>query len=135
MDEPSLYERLGEREGIRTVVDEFYERVLSDEELRPFFEDVNMREQRGHQARFLVTATGGPELYDGGDMSEVHDHLDVGHADFSRIAVHLADALLAFDVAENDIETVMAEIESFREPIVTDQSLEATTPDNRPPNP
>lgn len=121
----SLYRRLGEREGIGAVVDEFYERVLSDEELRPFFEDVDMREQRGHQTRFLVTAAGGPELYDGEDMENAHDHLDIGHVDFSRIEVHLADALREFDASDEDVDAVVAEIESFRGPIV----------ENRPPNP
>lgn len=118
MGTKSLYQRLGERNGIRTVVDEFYERVLADEQLQAFFEDVDMAEQRAHQTRFLVTATGGPDLYDGDDMAAAHDHLAVGHEDFGRIAVHLADALREFDVSNEDVEAVVAEVESFRRPIV-----------------
>ena len=56
----SLYERLGQDQGIRTAVDEFYQRVLADPELTPYFDGVDMGRLRGHQAKLLVQVTGGP---------------------------------------------------------------------------
>ena len=44
----TLYERLGGREAIGAVVDEFYDRVLSDDRINHFFEetDVTSTERR-----------------------------------------------------------------------------------------
>ena len=38
----SLYERLGQEQGIRAAVDEFYDRVTGDPELKPYFDGIDM---------------------------------------------------------------------------------------------
>ena len=45
----SLYDRLGGEEGVEATVEVFYERIMDDQELRPFFSGVNMNMQRRHQ--------------------------------------------------------------------------------------
>lgn len=115
----TLYERLGGEDAITAVVDRFYERVLADDQFVHFFEDVDMQNQRAHQAQFLSAVTGGPVDYTGADMETVHADLDVSRADFDAIATHLTETLAAFDVAEADRETVLAEFESYEDAIVT----------------
>ena len=56
---PALFERLGGSASIDIAVDQFYERLLDDPELAPFFEDVPMGRQRAHQKAFLTMALGG----------------------------------------------------------------------------
>ena len=48
MSGKSLYDRLGGEVALDAVVDEFYDRVLADEELRPYFADVSMDELHEH---------------------------------------------------------------------------------------
>lgn len=38
-----LLERIGGTDALRAAVDEFYLRLTSDEELKPFFEGVNLK--------------------------------------------------------------------------------------------
>src|SRR3954451_6335625 len=49
----SIYERLGQENGIRTAVDDFYQRVLADPALAGYFDGVDMRKLRGHQTALL----------------------------------------------------------------------------------
>lgn len=116
----SLYEKLGGSDAIEGVVDEFYDRVLADESLAPFFEDVPMDRLRDHQVAFLTAVTGGPDEYHGADMRAAHAHLELTDDDFDAVAGHLTDALRAFDVAESDIETVVSEVETLRAPVLGD---------------
>lgn len=114
----TLYERLGGRDAIETVVEEFYDRVLGDERLEAFFEDVSTTELRAHQTEFLSSVTGGPVEYDGEDMSEAHAHLDIDDTDYTLVAAHLETALAACDVPATDRRQVLAAVEELREPIV-----------------
>lgn len=110
----SLYERLGGREAIEAVVDEFYDRVLADPQLAPYFADVDMTRQRAHQTAFIAAVTGGPAEYDGDDMREAHAHLDLSESDFGAVAGHLDDALAECGVADEDRETVRSEVASLK---------------------
>lgn len=119
MQDDTLYGRLGGRDAIEAVVDTFYDRVLADEDLRPFFEDVDMTAQRAHQTKFLSAVTGGPVAYDGADMAAAHDHLRIDHASFDAIAGHLDAALERHDVPEDDRTAVLDAVESYRDDVVT----------------
>ncbi len=118
-DEATLYERLGGRESIAAVVDRFYERVMDDDRLVRFFEDVDMERQRAHQTQFLSAVTGGPVDYDGESMREAHDHLDITEEDFAAIATHLEDTLQEFYVGERERREVLTEFGSYEEEIVS----------------
>jgi hemoglobin len=118
MPTESLYDRLGGRDALAAVVDDFYDRVLADERLAHYFDDVDMADQRRHQTSFLVYATDGPASYDGQSMRAAHDHLDVGDREFDAILGHLDEALEAAGVDENDRVAVVGRVEDFRPEIV-----------------
>lgn len=115
----SLYERLGGSDAIAAVVDEFYERMLDDERVAHYFEDIDMAAQRAHQTRFISSVAGGPVEYTGADMYEAHEHLGLTDEDFEVTATHLREALESFDVPEDDIEDVMAAVAGLQDDIVT----------------
>ncbi|SFR44690.1 group I truncated hemoglobin [Halogeometricum limi] len=119
MSETTLYRRLGGRDAIAAVVDEFYDRVLADDRLRPFFEDVDMAAQRAHQTQFLAAVTGGPVDYDGAEMDRAHAHLDIDHEDYDAIETHLDDALGEFEVPKEDRAAVVDAVEAYRSDIVS----------------
>jgi hemoglobin len=117
--EQPLYHRLGGDEAITAVVDEFYERVLADDRLAPMFEEVDMDALRAHQAQFISSVTGGPVDYTGADMHAAHQHLDVTHDQFALVATHLRESLEAFDVADEDVDTVLSVVGDLEAQIVT----------------
>jgi hemoglobin len=49
--------------------------VISDAELRPFFDGIDMARQRNKQKAFLTYAFGGAPNYSGKNMREAHKRL------------------------------------------------------------
>jgi hemoglobin len=119
MSEMSLYARLGGEEALEAVVDDFYDRVLADEGLRPYFEDVSMDELRDHQKQFLSAVTGGPVEWEGQDMDRAHAHLDITSEDFAAVAEHLQATLVALDVPEEERTAVMETVAMLEPSIVS----------------
>ena len=115
----SIYERLGREQGIKTAVDDFYERVVSDPELKPYFDGVDMGRLRGHQTKLLVQVTGGPVEYDGRELAVAHRDLGITSADFDRVVAHLVGTLTDLGVSQDDIGQVGAALTAHRDEIVT----------------
>ena len=115
----SLYARLGEQVGIRTAVDDFYERVVGDPELAHFFEGIDLPQLRRHQTALLVQVTGGPVEYSGRELAAGHAGLGIGPADFDRVVGHLVATLTSLGVSQEDIGAVGAALTAHRDEIVT----------------
>lgn len=115
----SLYDRLGQEVGIRTAVDDFYVRVVSDPQLAPFFEGIDLPRLRRHQTALLVQVTGGPVEYSGRDLAAGHAGLGITPADFDRVVEHLVATLTSLGVAAEDIGEVGAALGAHRDDIVT----------------
>jgi hemoglobin len=71
----SLYEQLGGAPTVDAAVDIFYRKVMADERISHFFDDVDMSRQTAKQKAFLTMAFGGPHHYTGKDMRAAHAHL------------------------------------------------------------
>jgi hemoglobin len=113
MSEQTLYERLGGHEGIRAVVDDFYDRLVADEEIGPFFEGSDMELLRRTQTDFLCEAAGGPETYDAAPIEEAHRHVPFTPEHIQRAVELLEESLDAFDVPEEDAEKVVGAVAAY----------------------
>ena len=113
MSEQTLYERLGGHEGIRAVVDDFYDRLVADEEIGPFFADSDMELLRRTQTDFLCEAAGGPETYDAAPIEEAHLHVPFTPEHIQRAVELLEESLDAFDVPEEDAEKVVGAVAAY----------------------
>ena len=71
----TLFERIGGDAAVDAAVDKFYGKVLSDDRIKHFFEDVDMEKQSKHQKLFLTYAFGGIPSYPGKSMRKAHSHL------------------------------------------------------------
>lgn len=117
----SLFERLGGNQAVNAAVDIFYRKVLADEEVNYFFEDVDMDKQIVKQKGFLTMAFGGPNNYTGKDMREGHRHLvqrglNDSHVDI--IISHLGATLKELGVCDADIQEVAAIANSVRSDVL-----------------
>ncbi len=106
----SIYDRVGGREAIEVVVEDFYVRVLADAQLSGFFTGTNMSRLKGKQVEFFAAALGGPEPYSGAPMKQVHQGRGITMHHFSLVAAHLADALAAAGVPSGTVTEILSAI-------------------------
>ena len=103
-EEPkSLYEKIGGEAAVNAAVDVFYRKVLADDELAPFFETIDMEEQHKKQKAFLTFAFGGPNAYEGKDMTSAHAKLvkmGMNESHFNLVMKHLGATLVELEVPE-----------------------------------
>jgi hemoglobin len=117
----SLYEQLGGAGAVEAAVDNFYRRVLTDDRVSRFFEDVDMDRQRAKQKAFLTMAFGGPHNYSGKDMRNGHARLlkmGLNDSHFDAVVEILGATLRDMGVAENLIQQVAAIAESTRNDVL-----------------
>lgn len=114
----SLYREIGGRDAVEAVVEDFYDRVLTDDRLRPYFEGMDVAELRAHQVQFIGAVTGGPMDYDGANMREAHAHLEIDEADFETVGAHLEAALRRNGVDEANVDAIMAEVAALEDPVL-----------------
>ena len=50
----SIYDSIGGAPAVRAAVDDFYERVLGDPRLAPFFTGTDMNRLKSHQRAFIA---------------------------------------------------------------------------------
>lgn len=117
----SLYERIGGDEAMDEMVDIFYRKVLDDEHVRRFFEDVDMDQQRVKQKRFLAWVCGGPYNYTGDGIRRAHSHLlqwGLDDSHFDHVVEHLKASLEALNVATEDRDEVLGKAGSLRHDVL-----------------
>jgi hemoglobin len=117
MTESSLYERLGGEAAITATVGMFYDRIMSDPLLTPFFEDLEMDKQINKQIAFMTMAFGGPHEYTGRDLRTAHARLinrGLGEQHFAAVAGHLQGTLETLSVPKALIGEVMTLVGSTK---------------------
>lgn len=122
----SIYDKIGGHEAIEVVVEDFYVRVLADDELAGFFAGTNMSRLKGKQAEFFAAALGGPEPYTGAPMKQVHQGRGITMHHFSLVAGHLGDALSAAGVPSPTVTEILGLIA----PLAADVASGETTTAN-----
>ncbi len=117
----SLYTRLGGYDALAAVTDDFLARLLGDEKMKPYFENVD--EQGGKRIRQMIldqlcAATGGPCVYVGADMPTAHKGLQISETAFGVAAQYLTETLDKFKVPEKEKGEVLAIVGSTKNDIV-----------------
>lgn len=117
---PSIYDRIGGREALETVVEDFYVRVLADDDLSGFFTGTNMSRLEGRQVEFFGAALGGPDPYTGAPMKQVHQGRGITMHHFTLVAGHLTDSLTAAGVPEETVAEIIGAIAPLAPEIASD---------------
>lgn len=102
----TLYDRLGGAPAITAAAELFYRKVLSDDRIAHFFDDVDMERQVAKQAAFLAMALGGPNAYTGQDLRAAHAGLvarGLSDVHFDAVLENLAATLQELGVAKAEI--------------------------------
>ena len=106
--EDSLYQKLGGKAAINAAVDAFYVKVLADDRVKHFFDNVSMDKQRRKQKEFLSAAFGGPLPWTGKDMRKAHEGMGLTEEHFNAIAENLVNTLKDLKISQDLIDQVVA---------------------------
>ncbi|WP_120631756.1 group 1 truncated hemoglobin [Ruegeria sp. EL01] len=118
MAERTLYEKYGGFSNVSKIVLSFYNTLLDNDEIGPFFDDVDMSRIVDHQTKFIASLLGGPASYTDKQLRQLHSHLEINNAHFDELEVVLRGTLLEHDMAADDVEVVVAEFGKRRPLIV-----------------
>lgn len=124
----SLYERLGGKEAITAVVDEFAGRVLADARINQKFsksDPVRLKTQLVDQICF---ASGGPCQYTGRDMKSTHSMMGVTEGEFNALVEDLVGALDKFNVPAPEKNELLGLLGPMKPEIVEVNSTATGTP-------
>jgi hemoglobin len=94
--EPSLYQRLGGREAIAAVVDDFVANVVADNRINERFKALQppaVSKLKTNLADQICDATGGPCAYVGRDMKTTHKGMKITEAEWNATVEALVKAL------------------------------------------
>ncbi len=118
MKEKSLYERLGGKEAITAVVEEFVGNIAADSRINTFFKDTNIPHLKKMLVEQICEATGGPIKYTGLDMKTAHKGMGVSSAHFNALVEDLAKALDKFKVPEKEKGELIGALAGMKNDIV-----------------
>jgi hemoglobin len=113
----SLYEQLGGEAAVNAAVDLFYRKVLTDDRVSQFFDNVDMDHQIAKQKAFLTMVFGGPVAYTGKDMRAGHAHLvqrGLNDSHVDAVIELLGQTLTELGVPQEAIAKVAGIAESVR---------------------
>ena len=113
-----LFEQLGGVDGVAEMVQQFYQRVLADEELAPFFVNVDMNRLQNMQYEFMVSALGGPVQYSGSELHAVHVGRGITNHHFAKFVGHLADTMESRGTPHRIVDATLGRLAMFRDKIV-----------------
>tara|TARA_R110002050_G_scaffold284385_2_gene433499 strand:- start:184 stop:564 length:381 start_codon:yes stop_codon:yes gene_type:complete len=114
----TLYERIGGEAAVDKAVDIFYDKIMADERISSFFENIDMFAQARKQKLFLTMVFGGPSEYTGKDMRSGHAGMGIDDNHFNAVVENLAATLAELGVSNDDIGEVAKIAESVRDDVL-----------------
>lgn len=118
--ESSLYDRVGGREGLHTVVADTVQRHQVNEQIKHLLDEVDTDHLISQVTDFLVVATGGEGEYTGRDMHEAHAHMALTNADFLAAGSDLGAAMESAGWGENEQQELLCAFVSLRGEVVAE---------------
>jgi hemoglobin len=118
----SIYERLGGEAAIQAAVVRFYEKVLADASVAPFFDGLDMDAQIRKQVAFMTLAFGGPHQYSGRDLRTAHAGLvsrGLGNMHFDAVVGHLQSTLDELGISGPLTAEVLTIVEGTRRDVLS----------------
>jgi len=116
-----LYEHVGGSGTIKKLVEIFYDRVLADPILAPFFPDADMPGLRAKQVMFLSMLLGRARTFSGRDLAAAHAGArtqGLTDAHFDALLRHFDEAMQELDISNVYIQQVLARIEATRDAVL-----------------
>ncbi len=115
----SLFDRLGGKNAITAVVDDFVNRIAADDRINQRFFNVDIVKLKGLLVEFVCQATGGPCQYTGQDMETSHAGMELVDDEFNALVEDLVGALDKFKVPAKEKGELLGALGGMKGDIVT----------------
>ena len=116
--ETSLYDRLGGSDNIRQIASDVVDNHVNNPRVRNRFADSDLVALKKSAAEFIITGTGGPEVYTGQDMRSTHSGMNIDEAELLAVMSDIMDALDKNGVGQREKEEVLYVLFSMKEEIL-----------------
>jgi hemoglobin len=117
-EDKSLYDRLGGKDAITAVVDDFVNNAAGDEKIKHFFANTDAPALKAKLVDQICEATGGPCKYTGKDMKTTHTGMKITEDDFNALVGDLVKSLDKFKVQEKEKTELLTALASMKGDIV-----------------
>ncbi|WP_417682258.1 group I truncated hemoglobin [Pseudidiomarina aquimaris] len=108
----SLYQELGEKEGIDDLMAAFVLEIAKDERVIEHFENADIDRFHRMISLHVCELVGGPCTYDGANMIEVHTGMGITRTEFNAIVENLISAMEQQEIpvsAQNQLLDILAD--------------------------
>ena len=113
----TLFERVGGENATGDLINEFYDRVLADPELKPFFKNTSLQKLRRMQQEFFGAALSGPITYTGRPLGHVHHGRGITKHHFTLFVGHMIDTLQGHGIDDQDVQEIIGRISTYADEI------------------
>ena len=124
----SLFERLGGKNAITSVVEDFVARCAGDTRINKKFVRTDIPRLRSMLIDQVSEASGGPARYTGRDMKTTHDGMKVTAGEFDALVEDLVATLNRFGVGKREQDELLGILGPLRSDIVEVDSSATGTP-------
>ena len=104
---PTPFDRLGGGDAVEVIVSNFYERVLADPVLSPFFAGSDMEHLRAMQREYVTIALGGPTSISPTVLRDVHAGRGIRAKHFLRFLEVFMDSIRNQGLDEVEFDAVL----------------------------
>ena len=119
----NAYDRLGGAEGVDHLISGFYDRVLDDPDLAPFFHHADMARLLTMQHEFVATALGGPAEFAPSTLHHAHTGRGIRGRHYVRFLDLFMKSLEGAGLEQEDIDRVLERM-ALAAPDVIDETTE-----------
>ena len=110
----SLFDKYGGFSNVSRIVMALYDKLLDDDDVGPFFDDVDLPKLIDHQTKFVSALMGGPASFTDGHIQRAHAHMIVSNEHFDQLKALVRETLEEFELEPPDIDVVLGEFEIRR---------------------
>jgi hemoglobin len=115
----ATFDGLGGKAGIKKIVDTLLPIVLADPRIKDSFQDIDMKRLGMRLEEQFCMLSGGPCVYKGKDMVDIHDGLNITNAQFNALAEDLQIAMERNGVPSRIQNKLVAKLAPMQRGIVT----------------
>lgn len=119
----TLYERLGELQGITKLVNDVVDLHMSNPQVSPRFLPFKDQPERlttikEHTVNFFCAGAGGPQEYKGRDMVSTHKGMNISEQEFLAVVDDILGAMGKNGYQDEEKKDVLAILYSLKEGVI-----------------
>ena len=114
----SLYERLGGTEGITKIANDLIDNDVANKATAPRYAKSDIPKLKNTAATFIISGTGGPNVYKGKDVLSAHKGMNISAVEFMAVLDNALAALTKNNIGQREQEEFLFILYSMRSQVV-----------------